>query len=93
MLHFKGSQKSGLITNLLPQRNSRQRLMRPDVLLLVNQMQRETDSSKANVLFLSEGNVCRSVYAEAIFSTMLAERGLDQVVACASKVSTQTQAS
>ncbi|GAQ78817.1 Low molecular weight phosphatase family protein [Klebsormidium nitens] len=47
--------------------------------------ERETDSAKANILFLSEGNVCRSIYAEAMFNGMLAERGLDNVVACASK--------
>jgi protein-tyrosine-phosphatase len=50
-------------------------------------LQRETSSSKANILFLSEGNVCRSIYAEAMFNRMLIDRGLADEVACTSKVS------
>jgi hypothetical protein len=49
-------------------------------------LQRETSSSKANILFLSEGNVCRSIYAEAMFNRMLIDRDLADEVACTSKV-------
>jgi protein-tyrosine-phosphatase len=47
--------------------------------------ERETSSSKANILFLSEGNVCRSIYAEAMFNRMLIDRDLADEVACTSK--------
>eukprot|EP00244_Chara_vulgaris_P008450 TRINITY_DN3322_c1_g1_i1.p1 TRINITY_DN3322_c1_g1~~TRINITY_DN3322_c1_g1_i1.p1 ORF type:complete len:286 (-),score=59.50 TRINITY_DN3322_c1_g1_i1:905-1636(-) len=40
---------------------------------------------KLNIIFLSEGNVCRSVYAEAIFQSMLREKGLEGEIACTSK--------
>lgn len=37
------------------------------------------------VLFLSEGNVCRSVIAEATFRAMLASKGLTDYIECESK--------
>ncbi|KAJ7541447.1 hypothetical protein O6H91_10G059900 [Diphasiastrum complanatum] len=40
------------------------------------------------VLFLSEGNVCRSVYAEAIFTQLVRESGLSDIVECSSKATT-----
>lgn len=41
--------------------------------------------TKARVLFLSEGNVCRSLLAEAILKKMLWENGLADVVECESR--------
>lgn len=38
------------------------------------------------MLFLSEGNVCRSVYAEAIFNALIEEHAMQDFVECASKV-------
>ncbi|CAM6089932.1 unnamed protein product [Calypogeia fissa] len=42
-------------------------------------------AKKAHILFLSEGNVCRSIYAEAIFNDLLRQHGLQDLVSCASK--------
>eukprot|EP00271_Cylindrocystis_brebissonii_P009893 TRINITY_DN2546_c0_g1_i5.p1 TRINITY_DN2546_c0_g1~~TRINITY_DN2546_c0_g1_i5.p1 ORF type:complete len:482 (+),score=69.83 TRINITY_DN2546_c0_g1_i5:255-1700(+) len=43
------------------------------------------DYDAVHVMFLSEGNVCRSVYAEAIFSALLRERGLADSITCSSR--------
>ncbi|CAI5465102.1 unnamed protein product, partial [Closterium sp. Yama58-4] len=37
------------------------------------------------VLFLSEGNVCRSVVAEAVLTAMVREKGLEDYIVCSSK--------
>ncbi|GJP81548.1 hypothetical protein CLOP_g11688 [Closterium sp. NIES-67] len=37
------------------------------------------------VLFLSEGNVCRSVVAEAVMAAMVRDKGLEDYIQCASK--------
>lgn len=42
-------------------------------------------AATANVLFLSEGDVCRSVVAQAILGPLLERSGLDAIIACASK--------
>eukprot|EP00850_Spirogloea_muscicola_P011292 SM000069S20729 [mRNA] locus=s69:600082:603228:+ [translate_table: standard] len=47
------------------------------------------DASKVRVLFLSEGNVCRSVYAEAVLRRLLAARGLEAFYDCESKATQQ----
>eukprot|EP00850_Spirogloea_muscicola_P017762 SM000156S02118 [mRNA] locus=s156:10065:13264:+ [translate_table: standard] len=47
------------------------------------------DASKVRVLFLSEGNVCRSVYAEAVLRRLLAARGLEAFYECESKATQQ----
>eukprot|EP00959_Pyramimonas_sp_CCMP1952_P326886 6842781-Pyramimonas_sp.AAC.1 len=41
--------------------------------------------TKARILFISEGNVCRSVLAEAIMTQMLKDNGLADRVECASR--------
>ena len=41
---------------------------------------------QVHLVFVSESNVCRSVLAEAIFSQMIEEMGLKDVLACESKV-------
>eukprot|EP00239_Pterosperma_sp_CCMP1384_P002035 CAMPEP_0197854146 /NCGR_PEP_ID=MMETSP1438-20131217/24109_1 /TAXON_ID=1461541 /ORGANISM="Pterosperma sp., Strain CCMP1384" /LENGTH=298 /DNA_ID=CAMNT_0043468793 /DNA_START=356 /DNA_END=1252 /DNA_ORIENTATION=+ len=41
--------------------------------------------TKTRVLFLSEGNVCRSVLAESMFTKMIKERGLEDILDCESK--------
>lgn len=41
--------------------------------------------TKARILFVSEGNVCRSVLAEAIMNQMLEENGLADRIECASR--------
>eukprot|EP00240_Pyramimonas_obovata_P006022 CAMPEP_0118923580 /NCGR_PEP_ID=MMETSP1169-20130426/2051_1 /TAXON_ID=36882 /ORGANISM="Pyramimonas obovata, Strain CCMP722" /LENGTH=322 /DNA_ID=CAMNT_0006864593 /DNA_START=187 /DNA_END=1155 /DNA_ORIENTATION=+ len=41
--------------------------------------------TKARILFVSEGNVCRSVLAEAIMTQMLVDNGLSDRVECASR--------
>lgn len=46
---------------------------------------RGSEVGPVRVLFLSEGNVCRSVLAEALFNAQLAARGLDGAVLCESK--------
>lgn len=46
----------------------------------------DLENTKVRVLFLSEGNVCRSVYAEAIFNSLIGEHGMQEFVECASKV-------
>ena len=43
-------------------------------------------SPVVRIIFVSEGNVCRSVYAEAIFRGLLQEQGLMDVFSCSSKV-------
>lgn len=47
----------------------------------------DLENTKVRVLFLSEGNVCRSVYAEAIFNSLIEEHGMQEFVECASKAS------
>lgn len=47
--------------------------------------QKFSSEKKAKILFLSEGNVCRSVYAEAIFTSLIKEEGLQDVLECSSK--------
>eukprot|EP00850_Spirogloea_muscicola_P021702 SM000258S09118 [mRNA] locus=s258:23636:26742:- [translate_table: standard] len=47
------------------------------------------DASKVRILFLSEGNVCRSVYAEAVLRRLLAARGLEAFYECESKATQQ----
>ncbi|KAG0570314.1 hypothetical protein KC19_6G153400 [Ceratodon purpureus] len=47
----------------------------------------DLENTKVRVLFLSEGNVCRSVYAEAIFNSLIEENGMQDFVECASKAS------
>ncbi|CAI5996158.1 unnamed protein product [Closterium sp. NIES-64] len=37
------------------------------------------------VLFLSEGNVCRSVVAEAVLTAMVRDKGLEDYIVCSSK--------
>lgn len=44
-------------------------------------------STTAQVLFVSESNVCRSVLAEAILKQQLKDSGLDSIVNVQSKVS------
>lgn len=46
----------------------------------------DLENTKVRVLFVSEGNVCRSVYAEAIFNSLIEEQGMQEFVECASKV-------
>lgn len=46
----------------------------------------DVENTKVRVLLLSEGNVCRSVYAEAIFNSLIEEHGMQDFVECASKV-------
>ncbi|KAG6558124.1 hypothetical protein Mapa_000305 [Marchantia paleacea] len=43
------------------------------------------DDDRIQILFLSEGNICRSVYAEAIFSDLLRQHYLEDLVKCSSK--------
>eukprot|EP00899_Mesostigma_viride_P002119 jgi/Mesvir1/11908/Mv00249-RA.3 len=43
------------------------------------------DSGVCRVLFLSEGNVCRSPLAEAMFRAMVRERKAEGIIECASK--------
>lgn len=45
----------------------------------------DLENKKVRVLFVSEGNVCRSVYAEAIFNSLIEENGMREFVECASK--------
>ncbi|XP_024370148.1 uncharacterized protein [Physcomitrium patens] len=47
----------------------------------------DLENTKVRVLFVSEGNVCRSVYAEAIFNSLIEEQGMQEFVECASKAS------
>eukprot|EP00898_Chlorokybus_atmophyticus_P001387 jgi/Chlat1/2249/Chrsp17S02563 len=44
-----------------------------------------TATSQIRILFVSEGNVCRSVLAEAFFNAVLKENGLSELVECESK--------
>ncbi|KAL3688867.1 hypothetical protein R1sor_015176 [Riccia sorocarpa] len=44
----------------------------------------EAEDGKVRILFLSEGNVCRSVYAEAIFFDLLHQHNLQEFVKCSS---------
>lgn len=41
---------------------------------------------EVRVLFVSEGNVCRSVIAEAVFRGLLEQEGLADAISCESKV-------
>ncbi|KAH9547954.1 hypothetical protein CY35_11G062000 [Sphagnum magellanicum] len=53
-------------------------------------LQRSVDQasdSKLRILFLSEGNVCRSIFAEAIFSHLIQDQDLQDSVECTSKAS------
>ncbi|KAL2630983.1 hypothetical protein R1flu_015669 [Riccia fluitans] len=43
------------------------------------------DDGKVQILFLSEGNVCRSVYAEAILTDLLHQHNMQDMVKCSSK--------
>jgi hypothetical protein len=53
-------------------------------------MVQDLENKKVRVLFVSEGNVCRSVYAEAIFNSLIEEHGMQEFVECASKVCLQS---
>eukprot|EP00897_Mesotaenium_endlicherianum_P002031 jgi/Mesen1/1856/ME000143S00898 len=44
-----------------------------------------SEEKRLKVLFLSEGNVCRSVYAEAAFNRLLQSKGLESEIVCFSK--------
>ncbi|CAM6035848.1 unnamed protein product [Sphagnum compactum] len=53
-------------------------------------LQRSVDQasdSKLRILFLSEGNVCRSIFAEAIFSHLIQDQDLQDSIECTSKAS------
>ena len=50
------------------------------------QDEQASTSTAAQVLFVSESNVCRSVLAEAILKQQLKECGLDSMVSVQSKV-------
>jgi len=41
---------------------------------------------RVRVLFVSEGNVCRSVMAQAVFQSLLQAQGLSDAIECESKV-------
>jgi hypothetical protein len=49
-------------------------------------LQDQASDSKLRILFLSEGNVCRSIFAEAIFSHLIQDQDLQDSVECTSKV-------
>lgn len=54
------------------------------------QDEQASTSTAAQVLFVSESNVCRSVLAEAILKQQLKECGLDSMVSVQSKVQCTT---
>ncbi|KAG0588345.1 hypothetical protein KC19_2G236400 [Ceratodon purpureus] len=47
----------------------------------------DLENRKVRVLFLSEGNLFQSVYAEAIFNSLIEEHGMQDFVECVSKAS------
>ncbi|KAI5056690.1 hypothetical protein GOP47_0028508 [Adiantum capillus-veneris] len=46
--------------------------------------QKLSGEEKIKVLFISESNVCRSVYAEAMFNNFIKEKGLQDLLECTS---------
>ncbi|MCO5569193.1 hypothetical protein L7F22_022903 [Adiantum nelumboides] len=48
-------------------------------------LQKLSGDEKIKLLFISESNVCRSVYAEAMFNNFVKEKGLQDIVECSSK--------
>lgn len=49
--------------------------------------------TQAQILFVSESNVCRSVLAEAVMNRLILERGMQAEVRCESKGTRQASAS
>ena len=46
----------------------------------------EGREDRVEILFLSEGNVCRSIYAEAIFNSLVRQLGVQDELLCSSRV-------
>ncbi|KAH7291577.1 hypothetical protein KP509_29G022500 [Ceratopteris richardii] len=50
-----------------------------------NASEKHTGGDRIKVLFLSESNMCRSVYAEAIFKKLVKDKEVQDVIECTSK--------
>ena len=50
----------------------------------------EGREDRVEILFLSEGNVCRSIYAEAIFNSLVRQLGVQDELLCTSRVRSRT---